>query len=343
MARLHFRTYPATVAMGAVIFALAGAAFLAGRGSQALASHVGCGDTITADTRLDSDLLNCPNNGIVIGADNIKLDLNGHTIDGDGERFRPCPENEPCDVGVPNDSHDGITIKGGKVTDFEIGVFVFSAKRNRLFDLSAVANAFEGILIVRSTRSRVQRSTASRNGVGASRPGIALIESHDNRIAHNTLSRNGDLALILYASDRNHMAYNTARGNPEDGMIIEGDRNLIVGNRMVRNGGGVLITIVSDRRRAVGNVVRRNYVRAARSGGIAVDRVPSRTLIIGNRVVGSGNDGINVLSRSTTLARNRAFRNADLGIEAVRGVTDGGGNRASGNGDPRQCVNVRCH
>jgi hypothetical protein len=41
--------------------------------------HVGCGDTITTDTTLESDLVNCPNNGIVIGADNITLDLNGHT------------------------------------------------------------------------------------------------------------------------------------------------------------------------------------------------------------------------------------------------------------------------
>ena len=43
-----------------------------------------CGDTITTDTTLDSDLVDCPTNRIVIGADNVTLDLNGHTIDGDG-------------------------------------------------------------------------------------------------------------------------------------------------------------------------------------------------------------------------------------------------------------------
>ena len=43
-----------------------------------------CGDTITADTMLDGDLIDCPNHGIVIGADDITLDLNGHRIDGDG-------------------------------------------------------------------------------------------------------------------------------------------------------------------------------------------------------------------------------------------------------------------
>ncbi len=44
----------------------------------------------------------------------------------------------------------------------------------------------------------------------------------------------------------------------------------------------------------------------------------------------------------TTIARNKANNNADLGIEAVPGVTDGGGNKASGNGNPAQCVNVQC-
>jgi hypothetical protein len=33
--------------------------------------------------------------------------------------------------------------------------------------------------------------------------------------------------------------------------------------------------------------------------------------------------------------------NADLGIEAL-GVTDGGGNRANGNGNPLECVGVAC-
>ena len=53
-------------------------------GSQALANHVRCGDVITQDTTLDSDLIDCPGDGIVIGASDITLDLGGHTVDGDG-------------------------------------------------------------------------------------------------------------------------------------------------------------------------------------------------------------------------------------------------------------------
>jgi hypothetical protein len=65
-------------------------------------------------------------------------------------------------------------------------------------------------------------------------------------------------------------------------------------------------------------------------------------LLGGNLAIAGGGDGFDVDSRSAKRRNNRAIRNADLGIEAVRGVIDGGGNRASGNGDPRQCVNVAC-
>ena len=44
----------------------------------------------------------------------------------------------------------------------------------------------------------------------------------------------------------------------------------------------------------------------------------------------------------TTITANTANDNLDYGIEAVAGVTDGGGNTASGNGNPAQCLNVTC-
>ena len=79
----------------------------------AFASHVYCGDTITTDTTLDTDLIDCPSNGIVIGADDITLDLNGHVIDGDGTEFAGCGNREFCDVGVLDIDHDGVTVRDG--------------------------------------------------------------------------------------------------------------------------------------------------------------------------------------------------------------------------------------
>jgi hypothetical protein len=66
------------------------------------------------------------------------------------------------------------------------------------------------------------------------------------------------------------------------------------------------------------------------------------SLLFGNIARGAGDDGFDVESRSATLTRNRAVRNADLGIEAVFGVIDGGGNIARNNGNPAQCTNIFC-
>jgi hypothetical protein len=47
-----------------------------------------CGDTIVADTTLRADLLSCEGNGLVIGADGILLNLNGHVVAGNGVQPR---------------------------------------------------------------------------------------------------------------------------------------------------------------------------------------------------------------------------------------------------------------
>jgi hypothetical protein len=322
------------------LLATAVAVVLVVPGGEAIASYVACGATITADTTLDSDLVNCPNNGIVIGADDITLDLNGHTIDGDKALVDPCPENEVCDVGVLNDGHNGVRIIGGTVGEFANGVVIFGARKNGLGDLSTVENTFAGILLVDSARSRVRGNSAARNKGPDSGVGIVLFESHNNRIAHNTLSGNHELALHLLRSDHNHIGNNRVRDHREGGILVEGVGNKIVRNRLVRD--GILISIFTDGGRAVGNVVARNHVRGARRAGISVDPVPRGTVISRNHVFGSGANGILVGSSRTTLTHNEARRNHRLGIKAVEGVIDGGGNRASGNGDPRQCVNVEC-
>src|SRR3954464_14538031 len=92
---------PATLIAVAVMVAFAVVGATAVGGGQARASQVSCGETITADTTLEQDLVNCPNHGIVIGADGITLDLNGHLVDGDGTPAANCDnQKEPCDFGL---------------------------------------------------------------------------------------------------------------------------------------------------------------------------------------------------------------------------------------------------
>ena len=109
------RTAPAMLVSLFAFVAFAGTGAMALGGSPSSASHVSCGATITADTTLDSDLVDCPNHGIVIGADDITLDMNGHLVDGDGAPGRRVSSSHGadwCDFGVFNNGHDGVTVEG---------------------------------------------------------------------------------------------------------------------------------------------------------------------------------------------------------------------------------------
>jgi hypothetical protein len=76
--------------------------------------------------------------------------------------------------------------------------------------------------------------------------------------------------------------------------------------------------------------------------GVIVESTAFDTLLERNIAIGAGDDGIDVDGAATTMIRNLASHNGDLGIEAVSGVTDGGGNHAVANGNPAQCTNVAC-
>ena len=72
---------------------------------------VSCGETLTKSTTLANDLVDCPVNGLVVGANGITIDLNGHTIDGTNART-------PGTGGIANDGHRNVTIENGTITDF---------------------------------------------------------------------------------------------------------------------------------------------------------------------------------------------------------------------------------
>jgi large repetitive protein len=255
--KVGFRPSPKAALSRVLGLALVVAGFTVLGSGQALASHLSCGDTITTNTTLDSDLVNCPNNGIVIGADNITLDLNGHTIDGDGTLVDPCPEGETCDVGVDNSAgHSGVTIEGGSIRQFALGVLVLSASRNSLRHLSVSRNLFVGIVIGESARTAVERSSITRNGVTTQQAGMVLFASRDNRIERNLFSSNGNRGLAADSADGNRINHNIFADNPEAGVAVEGDRNQVSHNRVVRNGDNIVI--LGDH-----NAITRNHVANA--------------------------------------------------------------------------------
>ncbi len=95
--------------------AAASVLFAVGAG-EALATTVHCGDTITQDTTLDSDLVNCPESGVVVPAStpHVTINLNGHVIDG----VRAASDLSRSTVGVLAFRSSGVTVENGVIQEF---------------------------------------------------------------------------------------------------------------------------------------------------------------------------------------------------------------------------------
>ncbi len=311
------RFVPPTVLLRISAVALTAICLVAFGESRAEANHVSCGDTITVDTTLDSDLIDCPNNGIVIGANNVTLDLNGHTIDGDGKPIDQCPRTDLCDTGVANDGYNDLTIKGGRVKQFgdgvavfdakgaelrqvtvsnniDLGVLVIGARDVRLHRLNVSNNIGIGILLFETADSEVTRSTVNANGLTTDEAGMAVFESDHVKIKRNSISHNGDIGVVSSEADTLIAKRNTLADNPELGLLLVGDRNEITANRLARNGEGIAIT--GDDNSMTRNSIFKSGRCPQRCGfgsGITVDG-GDRNLIARNRIGGSRRDGISV-------------------------------------------------
>ena len=259
-----------------------------------------------------------------------------------------------------------------------LGIAYVRVTRSDVSRTSVLANGVDtdqaGIGLFGSDHIRVQQNTISRNGD----MGVLAVEANANLISENRLADNPEAGMVVKESDRNAIRHNRVL-RVGDGIIIGGNANAIARNHLSRIspppecdiGCATGIAVRAGRRNRVahnlvshagaagirigrkhdivpgapkvrGAAVRGNRLRNGNRDGVIVKTTARHTVLERNRARGSRDDGFDVESETTTLTGNVARRNEDLGIQAVHGVIDGGGNRASGNGDSRQCVNVAC-
>jgi parallel beta-helix repeat protein len=123
---------------------------------------VGCGSVLTRSTVLQTDLLDCPGNGLVIGADGITVDLNGHRISG-----RIISTGGGVDqVGIDNSAgHDDVTIRNGTIDEFARGgVHLVGADHNSISNLTMLLEGDFGILLETGSGNRVAGNTLRAPG-----------------------------------------------------------------------------------------------------------------------------------------------------------------------------------
>jgi parallel beta-helix repeat protein len=187
-----------------------------------------CGQTVTASVTLSANLVNCPGNGLNVGANGITIDLGGHAIFGADGHI-----GEGIHVGAFN----SVTITNGAIYGFFYGVHaVYPGRALRVqsmrvaralttgIDTSAQASVITNNVVfdndigiyVRGASSQVTNNAVQGNGsagiVTTAEPNMRV---SDNRVLSN---RTGISAYSIGATIRN----NVANGNRDNGIQVSG-------------------------------------------------------------------------------------------------------------------------
>jgi parallel beta-helix repeat protein len=176
-----------------------------------------CGCTITHNTSLDHDIINCIK-GLTIEADDITFDCNGHLIAGTA-------------TGILALDREGLIIRNCKITDFHLGIALHECSNSSIIG-NTVSDNRTGIALFRAG----QRHPGSGNRLTgnivtrSSKSGVHLFRSSDNYLSDNQLEENYIGVCVEDSSQLNTFWANRFVDNGvsalEDGRAINNRWNL---------------------------------------------------------------------------------------------------------------------
>jgi parallel beta-helix repeat protein len=192
-----------------------------------------CGATVFANVKLDQDLT-CVGDGLIVGADTIRIHLNGHTITGSGSG-----------IGITVTNRSGVVIIGGTIKNFTIGVQLAASTGITIKEMGVTGNR-DGIFLIGSSGNTIKENKAWQNSrVGVMlRPG-AIRNSTQNLVSENTLSDNTNGVILVETPSGNVFKENIISGSNNAGMALNGGvtANLIKENTFGGNATGILFSI----------------------------------------------------------------------------------------------------
>jgi parallel beta-helix repeat protein len=274
---------------------------------------VRCGQTLTASIRLARSLVGCPGNGLVIGADNITVDLAGHSISG---------VNAAGSEGIADDGHRGVRIQNGTIANFFLnGVGLRGAPRSvvrnvtiRTIGAGGVENETSaGVLVKDSPNTVVTASTVRNDVVAFQSDGVDVLSSAGTTVSGNRVADNAWNGMFVLDSPGSRVIGNALDGNQNQGIEVNlgSDGTLLAGNH-------------------AGNNVSNGLVVGAISGA----------RIEGNTLTGNGESGLFMFDlHNSRVSANRASGN-EVGIDLEGGQNGSSGNRIVNNNTSRNTAGL---
>jgi hypothetical protein len=261
-----------------------------------------CGDTIISNTILTGNL-NCADKGLIIGANDITIDCNGHSITGAGAN----PGIDITEGGFNRTKINNCTIK-----NFSYGIYLYSAHNSTINNSNI--NSTLGIFLDNSNNNKIinseVRSTFDRT--------LLLTSSSGNEISNSYFSLAGSsvpVVDIAWYSSNNKLINSTifASSQAYSGITIE-DNSV---NNQLNN-----CTIIAD------NLINHYYAAI----DIAVNNNSLTNTIV--RSLGSGTDFssgasnisvVNMTFNSSAYPTTASFTfSGNIKIDSINAIADSG-------------------
>ena len=291
-----------------------------------MAAHAGppstvvrCGQTLTASTRLANNLVGCSGNGLVIGADNITVDLAGHSIKG---------VNAAGSEGIADDGQRGVRIQNGTIANFFVnGVGLRGAPHSAVSNMTirkigaggAEPDTSAGVLVKDSPNTSVTASTVMNDVSAFQSDGVDVLSSAGTTVSGNRIADNAWNGMVVLFSPGTRVIGNALDGNQNQGVEVNGasDGTVLAGNHARNNVADGLVVGALSGARIEGNTLTGNDD----TGLFMFDLQNSR--IGGNRASGNG-VGIDLEGGQNGSAGNRIVNN-DTSRNTHAGLVVGGG------------------
>jgi parallel beta-helix repeat protein len=216
-------------------------------GLQPNSGIASCGQVITEDVTLTSDL-NCSNgDGLIVGASGITINMNGYSISsGNG----PGSQDPTTNSGNEPGSQDPTTNSGNepgseaRTADYDgsSGILVANADNVAISGLGEISGFSRGVTFLGSSGGALTDVQLANNDIGA-----VVANSEGTEISRNTLTNNG-IAVVSDSSNGGVTAFNQIVANLEEGILILGSSdNVVAANNMYGNGAnGIYLDPMSE-------------------------------------------------------------------------------------------------
>ena len=228
---------------------------------EPLAISPSCGQVITQNVVLTSNLNCADSDGLIVGASDIVIDLNGHTISGPDVDSQ---EKTSSKVGIMIPNMNNVVVQDGTIQGFQAGVLMTGSQNVELKSIVSKNNqigAFStGASIVNAHLSILMNNEIGFAGHSTQQPtlennilyqnalaGITLVNTDNGVITLNSITESGNGLYVDNQSNNNNVNFNNVLLNTVDlnnanGLPVNTNANTYDQNNcMTSNPSGICI------------------------------------------------------------------------------------------------------